>query len=206
MASGSPYIAEHGLRLITIGLDQGAAESARRVAAEESIQHFSAFPEYVEGHAIGGVAGQAHGSEAIVCLVDFDKNKELAAKSAVAAQAACGGQATLVALSADENPELILKAMRAGCTEYLRKPLQAEGLASCLQRLWARCRATSAANASGAGRVIGFLGVRGGAGATTIAVHLGTFLAQRHSQKTLLLDRHPYLGHVAMLLGLETQG
>ena len=206
MASGSPHIADKGLRLITIGLDQGAAESAQRVAAEESIQHFTAFPEYVEAHAIGGVAGQADGSEAIVCLVNFDKNKELAAKSAVAVQAACGGRATLVALSAEENPALILMAMRAGCTEYLRQPLQTDGLASCLQRLWARCRATSAANASGAGRMIGFLGVRGGAGATTIAVHLGTFLAQRHSQKTLLLDRHPHLGHVAMLLGLETQG
>ena len=47
-----------------------------------------------------------------------------------------------------------------------------------------------------------FLGVRGGAGTTTAAVHLGTFLARRHAQKVLILDLHPHLGHVALLLGM----
>ena len=36
-----------------------------------------------------------------------------------------------------------------------------------------------------------------------MAVHLGSFLAQRHAQKTLIVDQHPYLGHVALLLGMD---
>ena len=54
--------------------------------------------------------------------------------------------------------------------------------------------------------MLGFLGVRGGAGATTIAVHLGAFLAKRQSQKTLIVDHHLHLGHVAMLLGMDSHG
>jgi len=124
----------------------------------------------------------------------------------VALQAASGGRATLVALSAGENPELILNAMRAGCTEYLRKPLQPDELATCLQKLCERNRTTARGLGPSSGRILGFMGVRGGAGATTIAVHLGTYLAQCQSRKTLLIDCHPCLGHAAMLLGLEADG
>ena len=35
---------------------------------------------------------------------------------------------TLIALSVEESPDLILHAMRAGCTEYLTKPLQVEAI------------------------------------------------------------------------------
>jgi pilus assembly protein CpaE len=37
-----------------------------------------------------------------------------------------------------------------------------------------------------------------------VAVHLGTFLAKRHAQKVLIVDLHPHLGHVAMLLGMDS--
>ena len=47
------------------------------------------------------------------------------------------------------------------------------------------------------------MGVRGGAGATTIAVHLASFLARRQRQKTLILDQHPCLGHVALWFGMD---
>src|ERR1035441_6590665 len=33
---------------------------------------------------------------------------------------------------------------------------------------------------------------------------LGTFLAKRHAQKVLIVDLHPHLGHVAMLLGMDS--
>ena len=96
--------------------------------------------------------------------------------------------------------------MRAGCTEYLHKPLQANELASCLQKLRRRWLATSPGIAPVCGRMVGFVGVRGGAGTTTVAVHLGTFLARRQSQKTLLIDTHLQLGHVGMLLGMDSHG
>jgi pilus assembly protein CpaE len=41
-------------------------------------------------------------------------------------------------------------------------------------------------------------------GTTTLAVHLGTFLAKRYGKKALVVDQHPHLGHVALFLGVES--
>ncbi len=45
------------------------------------------------------------------------------------------------------------------------------------------------------------LGARGGAGTTTLAVHLGCFLVRQYGKKTLILDEHRRLGHVSLYLG-----
>jgi pilus assembly protein CpaE len=138
-------------------------------------------------------------------VIDFDKSPDLAVQTATAMQSLVNGRTALIALSGDENPELILNAMRAGCSEYLTKPLGAEQLSTSLQKLRARWLSSTIRSGNAAGRVLAFLSVRGGAGATTVAVHLGTFLARRHAQKVLIADLHPHLGHVAMLLGMDSR-
>lgn len=205
MTNGSPHIDGETLCLTTVGLDSAEAETARQVASRETVKVFTAIPDYVPSPANAQPAPLSDGA-ASVYLIDFDTSKDMASQTAVDIQALANGRATLIALSAAENPELILSAMRAGCTEYLRKPLQADELASCLQKLRARWLSTFPRSNSAGGRVLGFLGVRGGAGATTLAVHLGTFLARRQSQKTLIIDHHLQLGHVAMLLGMDSHG
>ena len=200
---GSHHIDGEGLCLITVGLDVEAAETARQVALQESVKLVSAFPDYPQGPLNGQLTRQLEGAEALVCLIDFDRSKDLAVETAMSIQPLMSGRATLMALSADENPDLILNAMRAGCSEYLTKPMQPDVLSTCLRKLRARWLAASLRASPAAGRVLAFLSVSGGAGATTIAVHLGTFLAKRQRQKTLIVDPHPHLGHVAMLLGMD---
>jgi pilus assembly protein CpaE len=206
VASASTHLVDNGLSLIAIGLDSAATEMARAAGTQEAFQNFIALPEYAQAQPIASLTGPLEGSEVVVGLIDFDRHRELAAEAAVALQTLCRGRAKLVALSVDENPELILAAMRAGCTEYLRKPSKVGELRSCLQKICQRSRSQSRGFGSPAGKVLGFMAVRGGAGATTISVHLGTFLAQRQSHKVLVIDRHLHLGHVAMLLGVEDQG
>ena len=206
MANGSPQVDGKGLCLITVGLDADTVETARQAALQESVKLFTPLPDYLQSSANAQLAGQFDGADSVICLIDFDRSQDMAAQTAASVQPLAGGRATLMALSADEDPQLILNAMRAGCTEYLRKPLQADELANCLRKLRARWLSTSPRSASARGRVLAFLGVRGGAGATTIAVHLGTFLAKRQSQKTLIVDRHLQLGHVAMMLGMDSHG
>ena len=206
MAIGASHINGEGLCLVTVGLDVAAAETARQVASQESVKLVTAISDYLPSPANTQLARQLDSVGALVCLIDFDTSKNLAAQTAASIQSLANGRAALAALSVDENPESILNAMRAGCTEYLRKPLRADELASCLQKLRARRQLASLRSVPAGGRVLGFLGVRGGAGATTIAVHLATFLATRQSQKTLIIDHHLQLGHVAMLLGMDSQG
>ena len=46
------------------------------------------------------------------------------------------------------------------------------------------------------------MGAKGGAGVTSLALHLALNLVQRHQQKCLLVDQHPALGDLALYLGL----
>ena len=192
-----------GLCLLTVGLDADAAEQVRQAARQAQFGAVTAAPNYSETLLNGQVGRLLKGAEALVCLIDFDKNKDLAVQTAAGLRASASQQATLIALSAEESPELILHAMRSGCTEYLTKPLRAEPLAELLRKQRERWLATAQRSEQPSGRVLAFMGVRGGAGATTIAVHLGSFLAQRQGQKTLIVDQHPCLGHVALLLGMD---
>ncbi len=193
-----------GLCLITVGLDPGVADNVKQLALQESVKFVSAFPDYSQNPLNAHLVQQLQGAEALVCLIDFDKSTDLAVQTATTIQPLLNGRTTLIALSADENPDLILNAMRAGCSEYLTKPLRADQFSSSLRKLRTRWLSTPLRPSQPAGRVLAFLSVRGGAGATTIAVHLGSFLARRHAQKTLILDLHPHLGHVAMLLGMDS--
>ena len=204
MSSHLSHLDSEGLRLITVGIDPDVADNVKEVAAQESVAFVSAFPDYSH-HLIPAQLGQQlQGAAALVCLIDFDKSKDLAVATATAIQPLLNGRTTLIALSADGNPDHILNAMRAGCNEYLTKPLQADQLAGSLRKLRARWLSTLSCPTHAAGRILVFLSVRGGAGATTLAVHLGTFLARRHAQKTLIMDLHPHLGHVATSLGMDS--
>jgi pilus assembly protein CpaE len=145
---------------------------------------------------------RAQASDACVCVIDFAQDRLQAIETANALQHMFGTRVTLVALSDRAAPDLILDAMRAGCSEYLIKPLQVDQLCESLTRLQGRWVATQTAAAK-RGRILACLGTRGGAGTTTLAVHLGTFLTQAYGVKTLLIDYHEQLGHVGLYLGLE---
>ncbi len=202
MSSAAAHNEGGSVCLITVGLDPEVAETAKRVAVQESVEFLSAFPDYSQNLLDTQMLQQLQGAEALVCLIDFDKSQTLAAETATALLPLLNGRTALIAVSGQENPRLILQAMRAGCSEYLSQPLQAGQLSACLQKLRERWLLSPVRPTPAAGQVLVFLSVRGGAGATTAAVHLGTFLARRHDQKVLIVDLHPHLGHVALLLGM----
>jgi pilus assembly protein CpaE len=71
-----------------------------------------------------------------------------------------------------------------------------------LNRLCGRIQGVREVKTSG--KILVFLGCRGGAGATTLAVHLGSYLARLYGKKALIVDQHRHLGHVALYLGQDT--
>jgi len=191
------------LCLVTVGLDPGAADQVRQASVQAQFGVVTAFPSYSETLLDGQMRRLLSGAEELVCLIDFDKNMDLAVQAAGGLQASATNHTTLIALSAEEHPDLILHAMRAGCTEYLTKPLRVEQLAELLRKLKERYLSTTQRSTGPSGRVLAFMGVRGGAGATTIAVHLASFLARRQGKRTLIVDQHSCLGHVALMFGID---
>jgi pilus assembly protein CpaE len=97
---------------------------------------------------------------------------------------------------------LLLRAMRAGCGEYLTKPVAQAELVDAFRRFQEGIP-TEALEKKGQGRVIVFFGAKGGVGTTILTVHLASHLVRQHGKKTLLIDHKHQLGHVALYLGLK---
>ncbi|HTR46367.1 MAG TPA: AAA family ATPase [Verrucomicrobiae bacterium] len=130
------------------------------------------------------------------CLIDFDRDRSRARAMAERIHAGLPDVA-LFAVSEDSQPDMIIQAMRAGCSEYLLKPLTDDQLLQSIARVAARKKEIQTT-----GRVVILLGAKGGAGVTTIATHLGAILAKEHSRRTLLADLHPAMGDAELYLGL----
>lgn len=88
----------------------------------------------------------------------------------------------------------------AGVTEYFYKPL----LGSLLNHRLAEIgRGEVAEHAARGGRLIYFIGVRGGVGTTTIATNLAWYFAEARRRGVLLLDLDLHAGDAALQLGAE---
>jgi pilus assembly protein CpaE len=95
------------------------------------------------------------------------------------------------------DPDLILSAMRAGANECVAEPLTQGDLDAALTRVAARQTAPSGSQS------FAFIGVKGGVGATSVAVNVATALARVASAGTVLVDLHISRGEAALYLGVE---
>ena len=132
-----------------------------------------------------------------ICLIDLDRDCERAIRTAQRIHQELR-QAIIFAVSYNSQAELIMRAMRSGCAEYLLKPLDRHALLDAL----ARARVKDGGE-RGRGQVLSFLGAKGGTGVTTVATHLAALLAKVQGRKTLLIDHHPQLGDASYYLDLE---
>lgn len=137
-----------------------------------------------------------------VALIDCDRDPELALETMERLQDIFLNRLNIIAISSQMEADLLLRAMRAGCNEFLSKPVDVKELSASLVRFQNRHIADSLAHQN-LGRVITFLGAKGGVGTTTLAVHLAMNLVLRQHKKTLLIDHQHELGHVALYLGLR---
>jgi pilus assembly protein CpaE len=95
------------------------------------------------------------------------------------------------------EPALMLGAMRAGVNECLTPPLNFSEVQAVIKRLLKTAAPTMS------GDVFAFIGVKGGVGATTVAVNVATALAKSEPDSTLLIDLHMGCGDAAVFLGDE---
>ena len=98
---------------------------------------------------------------------------------------------------------------QAGADDYLTKPIHPDELASHVEAILLRSahRRTESPLPVNA-KIFGFLGSKGGAGTTTLAVNAAVALAQgpAKNKKVLLADLRPGIATAAMHLGLRRHG
>jgi pilus assembly protein CpaE len=118
----------------------------------------------------------------------------------VEALAQAPGSPFVVVVHPASDPAMILDALRAGAREFLCPPFQPM-LQTALLRLANERERTRAEQPAGhRGRLVGFLGAKGGCGATTIACHAARELEAATGKKTLLCDLDLHSGLVRFLL------
>jgi pilus assembly protein CpaE len=189
--------------LITVSLDQ---ELADQIADSASTMLWAIHRADCEGY-ISAVKRPpfpqpVKSANCCIAVIDFDKDIEQAVAAAGYLQDIFAGKAALVAFSASQDPDVLLRAMRAGCTEFIGGEFDQATFADTLSRLNTQWNAKSVRSAK-RGSVVTFFGAKGGVGTTTLAVHLAMYLVQVHQKKTLLIDNHPELGHACIYLGLD---
>ena len=133
-----------------------------------------------------------------ICLLDFDVDRRSAALVAERIHADAP-ETSIFAVSAQAQPDLIIQAMRSGCSEYLVKPLETEQLLNAVARVGGRRRERKE---QARAQMMAFVGAKGGCGVTTLVTQLGALLAQTYSRKTLIVDLHHDFGDAALYLGL----
>jgi len=137
-----------------------------------------------------------------ICFIDYDQSHEEALWITERLRSEFPDIHTF-AVSAYSEPEVIIAAMRAGCAEYLLKPVQHDRVLDALARV--ETKQKKKAKSVVRGKVITLLGAKGGTGVTTLALHLALELANNGKRKCLLVDQHPSLGDASLYLGSGRQ-
>jgi pilus assembly protein CpaE len=137
-----------------------------------------------------------------ILIIDLDSLPEFALELV---ESICAlSPKTVMVYSEKADPELLVRCMRAGVREFLTPPFTQGALAEAIVRAAAR-RPAARPQKEANGRLLVFLGAKGGGGVTTLACNYAVAMAQNTSQSTLLIDLDLPLGDVALNLGIITE-
>ena len=137
-----------------------------------------------------------------VIIIDLDSNPEFALE--LVEGICANGSSTVMVYSSKADSEMLVRCMRAGAREFLTPPFEHSKMAEALVRASARRSVVRQPRKTG-GRLLVFLGAKGGAGVTTLACNFAVSLAQESGQSTLLIDLDLPLGDAALNLGIVTE-
>lgn len=189
--------------MLTVCIDRELTDKLLQSTAHLSwkLAHLES-EEYMSGLQRPQFSPEVKTADAVIAVVDFDPDPERALETTAYLNQLFFGKIAIVALSGQEDAELLLRAMRSGCNEFLKKPFEPAQFVKTIDRLERQWSSTVGRTRS-TGQILSFFGSKGGVGTTTVAVQLATFLVRCHKKKVLLIDNHQELGHVCLYLGLD---
>ncbi len=164
--------------------------------AGSSINFINSYPSPRDvGSALGG------GSLQLVFLdVASDPERALQLLSEMAR---LGSHVHVLALLSANDPDLILRCLRAGAADFLLEPFTGEQLDAVLAKI---ARLQPAAETAGADpvKIIAVMPAKGACGATTIACNLAFYWKRMSAKRVLLADLDPLTGTLSFLLKIKS--
>jgi len=135
-------------------------------------------------------------------IVVIDARGDLDRAMARAEQWRASNPAGVFAVASDSTPDLILRAMRSGANEFFAWPPPESTFHEAVQRASTRVAATAGSFVS---RTIVFIGAKGGAGTTTVAVNCAVEVARLSNRPTVIVDLKGGTGEVGLFLGVQSR-
>lgn len=133
-----------------------------------------------------------HGHGVSLCFVDVTSRDEWAL-ALLSDLSLLSPKLPIVALHASSQPELILKSLRQGATEFLCAPLTEDQFCTVMDRIASAHRARGGSDA----KVVCFMPVKGASGASTLACNVAWHWRKLAQSKIVLADLDPLAGPVA---------
>lgn len=133
----------------------------------------------------------------VICFVDATSDRTKA-QQVLSDLASLDPQLIIVAMFAQNDPDYLLKCLRAGAIEFLQQPFTGDQMQAAIERA-SKITPAAAIGSSGA-RVYCVMPVKGACGASTIAYNLAYHWKRQANQRTLLADLDPITGTLAFLL------
>ena len=141
-----------------------------------------------------------------ILLVDADGMESVAAKVAELVKV-CAGRSHVVVVGSANDVAFYRSMTQAGASDYLVKPVSSinlrEAILPLLSAKSAGEKKAGAVAQQRSGRLFVSVGVRGGVGATTIAVNTAWIMAHEQNKKVALIDLDLQFGNCALALDLE---
>ena len=181
----------------TVGLDSMTYRTLSHFMAGVPGAHMAANLEtYTGAEWEIGRAGDHNSTR--ICFLDYDQNTDQAIWI-TERMASDHPDVHIFAVSSHSEPERIIVAMRAGCSEYLLKPLQNDRVLEALAHVEVRQKQRTRTKVRG--KIITLIGAKGGTGVTSLALHLALELTGQEQRKCMLVDQHSSLGDASLYLG-----
>lgn len=135
-----------------------------------------------------------------VIMLDLDSDQDFALE--LVEKASAGDAGKIIVYSEQSDPKLAVRTMRAGAREYLMLPLEPGAVTEALNRTATGTREKSFSAERPRGKLLVFVGSKGGCGVTTVACNIAIALAQKPEQRILLIDLALPIGDAALCLGI----
>lgn len=138
-----------------------------------------------------------------IILVDIDGLEDGATALAQLVKV-CAGKSRILAIGSANDVPFYRGMLQAGASDYLVKPLNSVNLRDAIVPLLsARLESEKGGKKAHDGKVYVVVGVRGGVGATTIAVNSAWVMAHEMGKKVALIDLDLQFGNCDLALDLE---
>lgn len=174
------------------------SELRRLLATELPLAALTVFETYPSRAALVELAACGM----LLCFLDVASDRG-AAFAAMSILASSCPEVPVFALLRSNDPDLILRCLRQGASEFLIQPFTADHFRAALAKV-SRFHPSRAAEPESRTRVYCVMPGKGACGATTVACHLAYALKRQGGGRILLADMDGLTGTIAFLLKLKS--